>query len=73
MATHTIEPRPLEAPPVSFLDVLARMSPEERLAAYRSGGFTRRECVHWTARYPEEVPLLNGEYEWITLTLADFD
>lgn len=72
MATRTIEVAAGEAQ-VSFLEVLGRMSPEERLGAYRAGGFTRRECFLWGARYPEEVPLLNDEYEWIALTMADFD
>jgi len=49
------------------------MSKEERLRAARSGGFDRWQRSLWAARYPEEVPLVNGEYEWIALGLADLD
>ena len=52
--------------PLSFLEVLHRMSPDERLAAYRSGAFTRRAAA-WAANYPEEVPLVNDELAWIAL------
>jgi hypothetical protein len=56
-----------------FASVLRRMSAEERIRASRHGGFSRWERWVWAARYPEEVPLLNGEYEWLALTLADLD
>jgi hypothetical protein len=59
--------------PVSFMDVLHRMDPQERLAAYRAGAFTRRERTIWAANYPEEVPLVNDELEWIALTMTDLD
>jgi hypothetical protein len=49
------------------------MSAEERLRAARYGGFTGWERALWAARFPDEVPLVNGEYEWIALTLADLD
>lgn len=72
MATRTIEPDTEEAP-VSFLDVLARMRPDERLAAYRAGAFTGAERTLWAANFPEEVPLVNDELEWIALAMADLD
>jgi hypothetical protein len=72
MATTTFRPIKAEAP-VSFLEVLHRMTPEERLAAYRAGAFTRRERTIWAGNHPEEVPLVNGEFEWIALTMADLD
>jgi hypothetical protein len=56
-----------------FLDALARLTAEERLGIYRSGGFTGHERTLWAARYPEEVPLVNDEYEWIALAMADLD
>jgi hypothetical protein len=31
------------------------------------------ELFAWAARYPEEVPLVNGELPWIGLRLADLD
>jgi hypothetical protein len=74
VATRTIQPIEIEADaPVSFVDVLHRMDPQERLGAYRAGAFTRRERTIWAANYPEEVPLVNGELEWIALSMADLD
>jgi len=57
----------------AFLARLARMSREERVRASRYGGFNRWERSLWAARFPEEVPLVNGEYELIACGLADLD
>lgn len=56
-----------------FLARLARMSEEERERAARYRGFTSWERSVWAGRYPDEVPIVNGEFEWIALTLADLD
>lgn len=52
----------------AFLARLARMSPEQRVEAYRYR-FTERQRAVWVARYPDEVPLVNGEYEHIAYRL----
>lgn len=57
----------------SFASVLGHMTPAERISASRHGGFTRRERSVWAARYLEEVPLVNGELEWIACNMADLD
>jgi hypothetical protein len=57
----------------AFSARLARMSVEERINASRNGGFTRHERSIWAARYPKQVPLIDGEFEWIALSLADLD
>jgi hypothetical protein len=57
----------------AFLARLARMSVEERIRAARDDVFTPWERAVWAARFPEQVPLVNGEFEWITLHLADLD
>lgn len=44
------------------------MSEQERLRAARYE-FDRHQLALWAARYPEEAPLVNGEYEWIALRL----
>jgi hypothetical protein len=49
------------------------MSPAARLLAARRGTFTRSERALWARTYPDEVPLINGEVEWIALRLADLD
>lgn len=56
----------------ALLARLSRMSAEERLRAARYA-FTPLERDIWAGRFPDEVPLVNGEYEWIALTLADLD
>jgi hypothetical protein len=48
------------------------MSEEERVRASRYS-FTSWERTVWAGRYPEEVPLIDGEFEWIALRLVDLD
>ena len=54
---------------------LARMwalSPPERVAAAQRGQFTLGEMLRWAARVPAgEVPLINGEFFFITALSAD--
>jgi hypothetical protein len=52
----------------AFLARLRRMGAQERLMASRYE-FTQRERTIWAARYPDEVPLLGGEFEWIAANL----
>jgi hypothetical protein len=44
---------------------LRRLGRDGRLAAYRRGEFDLDACCLWASRYPREVPLLNGEFEFI--------
>lgn len=46
-------------------DVLGAMTLAERLRAYRCRAFSPRELAIAAAWLPEEVPMLNGELEWI--------
>jgi hypothetical protein len=50
-------------------DVLARMSRPERLRAYRSRVFTPQELSVAAAWLPEEMPRLNGDWEWLAFDL----
>jgi hypothetical protein len=56
----------------AFLARLARMSPEQRIRDSRYK-FKAWERQVWAGHYPDEVPLINGEVEWIALKLADLD
>lgn len=47
-------------------DVVGAMTFAERVRAYRSGALSRRELAIAAAWLPEEMPILNGEYEWIS-------
>jgi hypothetical protein len=81
MATAQLtQTAPKQAPSVNaperlatFLAHLARMSVEERVRGARHGSFDRWERAVWAARFPEQVPLVNGEFEWIALAMADLD
>lgn len=42
------------------------MSPAQRIAAMRRGQQSLEQCAAWAARYPEQVPLLNGEFEYLS-------
>lgn len=57
----------------SFLTRLDRMSSRQRVKTYRAGGFSREERAVWACRYPDEVPIINGEREWLVLGSADLD
>jgi hypothetical protein len=70
-ASPSVIPASSEEP--GFPAILDRMTPVERLRAYRSGTFTRRELAVWAGRFPEEAPLLNGELEWIARDMGDLD
>jgi hypothetical protein len=48
---------------------LRRMTPDERIRASRYS-MNRWERWVYAARYPDEVPTVNGELEWIALKLA---
>lgn len=41
------------------------MSVDERVGAMRRGELTLEQCAAWAAHCPEQVPLLNGEFEYI--------
>lgn len=52
---------------------LDRLGAAGRLTRYRMGKLSLADLSVWAARYPDEVPTVNGEVEWIGLTLADLD
>jgi hypothetical protein len=47
------------------LEALWRMTPDERVSAMRRGDLTLEQCCAWASRYPQPVPLLPGEFEFI--------
>lgn len=53
------------------LEALWRMTPTERVAAMRRGELTLEQCCAWAARHPQQVPLLNGEYEFIAIRMPE--
>jgi len=53
------------------LEALWRMTPTERVAAMRRGDLTMEQCCAWAARYPKQVPLLGGEFEFIAAYMPE--
>jgi hypothetical protein len=53
-----------------FLSRLHRMSEAERVLAGCTE-FSLWELNVWTSHFPDEVPRINGEFQWIAATLAD--
>lgn len=41
------------------------MTRSERVAAMRRGELNMLQCCAWAARYPDQVPRLNGEFEFL--------
>jgi hypothetical protein len=71
-ADHRQQRRAFNARCGEIAHLLARIgSFEDRVELYRMGVFSRRELTTAAALYPELIPTLNGELEWIALTLAD--
>lgn len=66
-------PQPREKRSPRKAERLARLGPPGRLAAYRAGQLSRAECWDWARRFPDEVPVVNGELEWIALAMADLN
>jgi hypothetical protein len=52
-------------------ETLRRLGRTGRLAAYRRGEFDLGTCCLWASRYPDEVPLLNGEFEFIAAKMPE--
>jgi hypothetical protein len=47
------------------------MTAQERVQAMRAGRLSLRLCLHWASRRPREVPLLNGEWEFIAISTPE--
>lgn len=47
------------------LRALWLMTPAQRVAAMRRGELTLEQCSAWAARDPQQVPLLDGEFEYL--------
>ncbi len=41
------------------------MTVAQRIAAMRRGELTLKQCSAWAARHPEQVPIVNGEFEYL--------
>ena len=47
------------------------MSVERRVRAMRRGELSLEQCAAWAARYPEQVPMLNGEFEYLAAFIPE--
>ena len=50
---------------------LWQMTPAQRVAAMRRGDLTYEQLAAWSARHPEQVPVVHGEFEWILAKLPE--
>jgi hypothetical protein len=48
------------------LQALWKMTVSQRINAMRKGELSLEQCAAWAARYPEQMPLLNGEFEYLS-------
>jgi hypothetical protein len=53
------------------LSPLWEMSPAQRIDAMRHDELTSEQLAAWSARHPEQVPMLNGEFEWIAAKMPE--
>jgi len=52
-------------------DQIEAMSTDTRVAAMCAGHWTYAQCCHWAARWPNEVPLINGEFAFLAAFEAE--
>lgn len=71
-ATYSASASPLETG-VSRAERLDALGADGRLECYERGEFNLADLSVWAARFPDEAPLVNGEFAWIARTLADLD
>ena len=50
---------------------LWQMTAEQRVAAMRRGELTPEQLAAWSGRHPEQMPMLNGEFEWIAINTPE--
>ena len=50
-----------------------QLTPAQRIRAAYRGNFTLGEMLRWAARAPHEVPLVNGEFFFISYFETDDD
>jgi hypothetical protein len=50
---------------------LWQMTVAQRIGAMRRGELTGEQLGAWSARHPDQVPMLNGEFEWIAIRMPE--
>ena len=53
------------------LKTMWQMTPNERIAAMRRGDLSMEQCCAWASRHPDQVPLINGEWEFIAAYMLE--
>ena len=53
------------------LRALWQMTPSQRINAMRKGELSLEQCAAWAARYPEQMPQLNGEFEYLAAFIPE--
>ena len=51
---------------------LWRMTAAERVAAMWRGELSLAECLAWSGRRPQEVPLIGNEFAYIVMRMPDW-
>jgi hypothetical protein len=50
---------------------LWQITPDQRVAAMRRGDLSYEQLAAWSGRHPEQVPTVDGEFEWIAAKLPE--
>jgi hypothetical protein len=66
-ASHPLPVLPVDPTRAELQEALWRMTAAERVAAMYRGDLALSQCLAWAARYPDEVPTLNGEWWFIAI------
>jgi hypothetical protein len=78
--TQAASPTRATLPSVARLDIdserleqMWQLTPAQRIRAAYRGNFTLAEMLRWAARTPDEVPLVNDEFFFISYFETDDD
>jgi hypothetical protein len=69
--TYTEHLARLERARQGRLRSLWQMTVEQRIAAMRRGELTLEQLAAWSARHPDQIPMLHGEFEWIAIRMPE--
>jgi hypothetical protein len=50
---------------------LWQMTAEQRIAAMRRGELTLSQLAAWSGRFPEQLPRIGDEFEWIAINTPE--
>jgi len=64
---------PVKIRALRSVEWLERLDVEGRRREFAAGRLSRSQCFLWASNFPDEPPVVNGEYPWVLKWLADLE